>query len=127
MIFASLCLIVASTAFWFNRYIFESSNFTAIVTTSISSDSSREALATEITDRVLENKPILKNLIDDQAIKLVSALLESDQAQKIQDRAVSKLHTIVTSENPQPIEIELGPIKTALSVAASVSSFSELF
>ncbi len=89
---------------------------------SISSPSSREAIATEITDRVLQNRPVLKNIIDDQSIKVISGLLDSDRVTKLMTRTISRLQTAITSKNPTPIVLDLTGIKSALTVAASINS-----
>jgi hypothetical protein len=124
-IIAALLFIVANSAFWFNKYIFNTQNFTNLTTEAVLSDSSRQAMATVIVEKALQNRPRLESAIEQPATKLISGLLDSDLSHTVLTKTVTRLQTIMTSANPQPVVINFEPLKDAsqkiLNVASAVS------
>lgn len=118
---AAILLVIANSAVWFNNYIFDSGNFTKLTTQAIEEESSRTALATEITDRLLEKRPALKGAIDEPMIKLTSGLLNSNAAQTALDRTISQFQVIITSKNPQDVSFDLSSLKQTLSQVLTVA------
>ncbi len=112
---AGIFLIISTSAVWFNRYLFDTQSFTSTATQSLLSDSSRQAMSVEITDRLLSKKPLLKSVLDDRTEKLITALLGSDVTGRIVTKSVTELHTIVTSKEPQSVVIDLSGIKQTLT------------
>jgi hypothetical protein len=113
-VLAATLLLLANLAYWVNNSFFNTNNFTNIATTSITSESSRQALATEITDRALADRPVIRNVAGDTAVKLVSGLLGTTQANKLLSTAMSKLQVYLTSSNQQSIVLDLSGIKNVL-------------
>ncbi len=111
VIIAGVLIVIASSAFWFNNYLFNTGNFTATATEAINSDSSRNAILTEIVERALKDKPVLQNVVGERATKLVSGLLETNLAQNSLEKTVTRLHSIVVSKNPENVELDLTPLK----------------
>lgn len=112
---AAVLLIVFASMVWFNRYIFDTETFTATATPALTSDSSTKAIATEITDRLLEDRPVLKQVLSDRVITLLAALLTTDLSDRAIQKAVSTLQITMTSNNPQPVEVDLSGLKALLS------------
>lgn len=112
---AALLLILFASSVWFNRYIFDTNTFTATASSAITSESSTKALATEITDRLLQDRPVLKQVLNDRVVTLLAALLETDLSDRVVQKSVSTMQTTITSKDPQNVEIDLTPIKTILS------------
>lgn len=124
-VLAAFLLVVANSAFWFNKYIFSQDQFTKIATSALQSESSRQALAAEISDRLFANRPLLSRAIEEPAAKLISGLLGSNLANKAYTRVVDRLHTTMTSPNPQDITIDLTSIKQiATRVVAALGAES---
>lgn len=125
---AALLLIVANSTLWTNRYIFNSQNFTTVASTALLSESSRAAIGNEVSDRVFANRPALGNVLSDPLSKQVSAILNTNLAKKGIDRTITKLQTIMTSKNPENVDIDLSGIKAnadkILAVAAAISGQS---
>jgi hypothetical protein len=119
---ASLGLIITTSAFWFNQYIFNNENFTTLATQAVTSDSSRQALATEITDRLLQNRPLLQNRASDLSVKVISGVLDSSLAQGLTQRSISRLQVAMTSEYPESIQLDLVPIKDIINTVASAAA-----
>lgn len=106
-----LLLLIANIAFWFNRYIFDQNNFTRTATAAIQQESSRQAVADDLTDRLLANRPLLARVAEEPASKIIAGALGSNIANKVFARAIDGLHTMATSPNPQDITLDLTTFK----------------
>lgn len=120
-IVAAFLLTIANSAIWVNQQLFNTTNFTQTAVSSVTSESSRRAIASEITDRALADYPSIKNVVDDYAINFISGLLGSDRAEKLTTRVVSKLQIILTSKRPEPIVINLEGLKTTIGKLIEIS------
>src|SRR5579871_2269472 len=114
-IIAGILLIVANSALWFNDNIFDTTTFTNTASQALLSESSRDALAGTVVNKALAGQPALQSLVAQPATNLISGLLNSDLAHTAVQRTVTKLQTTITSKNPQPIAINLVPLKTTLT------------
>jgi len=108
---AALLLLVANSALWVNRVIFNTENFSQITTDSLLSESSRDAMATEIVDRALQDRPAAKTVVQEPATKFISGLLDTTQAHTVVSKVSSKLQIVLTSEKRENVEIDLTGIK----------------
>src|SRR5687767_7870147 len=79
---AGLALLLVHSAYWINHTIFDQATFTNIVTTSVTSESSRNAIAASTVDRVLADRPVAKRLAGDRLTALLSGLLGSDLGER---------------------------------------------
>lgn len=112
---ASLLLVLANSAFWVNRNIFDTNNFTKTAVASVTSDSSRNAIAAEVVDTALKDRPIIKQVAGPTATKLISSLLGSNQFSNILTAAVERLQVYLTSQTRESIVLNLGSIKSTLN------------
>lgn len=112
---AALLILIANSAFWFNNYIFNTTNFTNTTTQALLSESSRTAIAGQVVSKALQNRPALQKAVEEPATKLISGLLDSNVAKNLVQRSVTRLQIAITSKNPQPIEINLEPVKENLT------------
>lgn len=112
---AAALLVIANSAIWFNNYIFDGNNFTQLTTQAIEKESSRDAIASEITDKLLQNRPALKGVVDEPLTKLTSGLLGSNVAGSALNKTVSQFQVIITSKNPKDVSFDLTSIKQPLS------------
>lgn len=119
--FASLLLVLANTAFWVNRNIFDTDTFTSIAVTSITSESSRQAIANEVVDRALQDRPIIKEVAGPTATKLVSSLLGTDQFNKVLETAISRLQVYLTSNSRESIVVNLSGVKNVLESLITIA------
>ena len=71
-------LLISNTAIWLNNQVFDTTNFTNTVTTSLTSESSRNAISQNITDRIYEDRPIAKRVAGDFTTKIIGGLLATD-------------------------------------------------
>lgn len=124
-ILAALLLLVANSAYWVSHNIFDTDTFTRITDQALSQESSRTAIAGAVVDRLLEQRPVLRNVLGDQAVKLISGLLDTSQAQAVMDRAISRFHIAVTSNDPQNIEIDLTRLKSVIERIVALADVEE--
>ncbi len=122
----ALCLLIANSAFWFSRNIFNTEKFTQTTTEAVLSDSSIDAIARQITARISERKPLLASASDDLVNNIVGSILTSDRAASIFTRTISSLQTIITSSDPQSVEVNLVPLKDVLSRITAVAADTDI-
>ncbi len=124
---AAILFCVANSAVWVNRYIFDTNNFTNVATTSITSESSRNAIAGQIVNKALEDYPTARNVIGNSATNVISGILGSDQVENILTKVISKLQVAVTSNNQQSITIDLsGPKDLITKVVDVVGQYRDI-
>jgi hypothetical protein len=120
-IVASILLLVTNSAFWINKQIFNTTNFTSAVTTSLTSESSRVAMAERITDRIFADRAIARRVAGNLSTQIVSGILATDQFTGVLDSAVTRLHTYASSSNQENIDIDLTGIKDIIVKVTNAS------
>ncbi len=121
-IVASILLLVTNSAFWINKQIFNTTNFTSAVTTSLTSESSRNAIAERITDRIFADRAIARRVAGNFSTQIVSGILATDQFTGVLDSAVTRLHTYASSSNQENIDIDLTGIKDIIVKVTNASA-----
>ncbi len=124
-VIAALLLVVANSAYWVSRTIFDSNNFTRVAVASVTSDSSRQAIADEVVDRALKDVPVIKEIAGPTASKLVGSLLATNQFSHLLESATSRLHVYLTSNNRESIVLNLGSVKNVLGSLISLAGDSD--
>lgn len=114
-VIAAFLLIITNSAIWLNNQIFDTDNFSKTATASLTSEESRTAIATGLTDRAFEGRPILRNVVGDVPVKIVGGLLGTEQAAKGIDKVTSKFHVMLTSENRESVVLELSGLKSIMT------------
>lgn len=120
-VIAALLLVVANSAIWINRQIFDTNNFTTTAVTAVTSESSRQALAGEIVDRALADRPIVKNVAGNTATRLISGLLGSSQFNEALQKAVGRIQVYVTSKEQKSVSLDLSGVKNTVNTLLSVA------
>ncbi len=119
---AGLLLLAAQSAYWINHTIFDKQDFTSIVTETLQTEESRQAIASTIVDEALAERPILRRTVSSQATQLITGLLGTDLATQTFGTIIDRGYDYLTSSDPQPIVIDLLAIKTPI---AGLVSFAE--
>lgn len=114
-IVAAVLLIVANSAIWVNRTMFDTQKFTQITSTALLSQTSRSALASEIVDNALQNQPAVKAVAAEPATNFIAGLLNTQQAKNALNTVIGKVQIIFTSERPEPVVYDLSGIKGTVS------------
>jgi len=118
---AGLLIVVANSAIWVNRYLSDTNNFTKTAVTSLTSESSTDALATEIVDIALADYPVIKSLVDDTAVNFISGLLGSGRMEQAMTAVVARLQIFLTSPQKPPVVINLEGAKTTVNQLIQLS------
>jgi len=110
-IVGGILILIANSALWLNRYIFNEDTFVTTVTTSLTSESSRQAIGQRISGAVFEGRPIAQQVAGDVATQAVSGLLNTQLAETAIEKTAKRFHVVITSPNTEDIEIDLTGIK----------------
>ncbi len=108
-------LFLAQSAYWVNHTVFNKANFTDITTTALLSQSSRDAIATTVVNKSLQDRPVIKKVVGEKAISLTSGLLGSDFASQAVTALTDKTYAYATAPNRQDIKVDLTSVKQPLS------------
>jgi len=115
-------LMLAQSAYWVNHNFFNKQYFTETTKTVLTSESSKNAIATTVVNRALIDKPLIRRVAGDRAISLISGLIGTDIASQSISWAVNSSYNYMTTQNRKDITIDLTSIKNPLS---GVVSFAE--
>lgn len=118
---AGLMLVIANSAFWVNKYVFDTDNFTSIAVESVTSEPSRQAIAGEVVDTALKDYPVARQVAGSTATRLISSLLATNQFEGILTTAVSRLQVYLTSENRESVVLNLSNIKSSVESLIDLS------
>lgn len=121
-ILAGVLLVISNSAVWVNNYIFDENNFSQVVSTSLTSESSRQAIAEGVTDKVFQDRPVLKRVAGDVSTNIISGLLNTSQADTAIQEATRRLNVVVTSSSRDPVVIDLSGVKNILTQLVDVST-----
>jgi hypothetical protein len=121
LVVAAIMLFLAQSAYWVNHTVFDKDNFTNITTTALLSQSSRDAIATTVVNKSLENRPVIKKVVGEKAISLTSGLLGSEFASQAVTTLTSKTYAYATAPDRQDIKIDLTAIKTPIAGIVSLA------
>ncbi len=124
-ILAALLLVVANSAIWINRTIFDTQKFTTVTSQALLSQSSRSALAGEIVDTALQSQPAVKAVVAEPATNFIAGLLNTQQAQNALDVVVGKVQILFTSKRPEPITYDLSGIKATITKLLTLANKDE--
>lgn len=114
-------ITIAQTAWWINHTIYDTKTFSSITTTALTAESSRVAIANEIVSQSFANRPVLQATLGKSATKLISSLLETDQATNAIEKVTTKVQTILTSEKREAVTFNLVPLKKGLVVISAIA------
>jgi len=97
-------LLVANTSYWYNREILDGPQFVSTFSQGLLDEDSKEAIATEVVDRGLASRPLIKLAFGKIGKSAVYSLLSNQYFQ-------SELHTVATRAHKRitsPTDPELG-------------------
>lgn len=121
-ILAGMLLVISNSAVWVNNYIFNEYNFSQVVSTSLTSESSRQAIAEGVTDKVFQDRPVLKRVAGNVSTNIISGLLNTSQADTAIQEVTRRLNVVVTSSSRDPVVIDLSGVKNILTQLVDVSA-----
>lgn len=113
---------MAQSSYWVRYVFFDRAEFTAITSSAIQEQGSRDAIAATISDAALKDRPVLRDTIGERLTSLVSGMLASDLGDKVIASGISKTHAYLVSPGREDVTLNLTSIK---SVVATLSRVSE--
>lgn len=120
-IIAGILLVIANSGLWVNRYVFNSEAFADVVTDSLTSDSSRSAIASGVVTKAFEGRPITAKLLTNPATNLVEGMLGSNAAESGIRTVAERLNILVTSKEKKVIAFDLTGIKGVIEKITGVA------
>jgi hypothetical protein len=116
-----LLLLVGHTAYWLHTTIYNTERFTEISTQTIGLESSRQSIGTAVTDRVLADRPIARQIAGDRLSGLIAGLIGTDLAQSAIEELAERGHLLVTTPQREPISFDVSGIKQYIVTLQSVA------
>jgi hypothetical protein len=115
-------LLLLQSAVWAGRAFFDTKTFSNTVTNSLTSQSSRDAIAAELVNKAFEDRPIARRVIGPKLTSGVSSLLDSSIAENsirtISDRMQSYLSA--SDQNQKTVAIDVTGLKTVIQTVSSL-------
>jgi hypothetical protein len=71
-------------------------------------------MSQEITDRIFQDRPIVKRIAGDFSTKIISGLLATDQFNNVLTPAVERIQAYATSSNQEDVAIDIAGIKDVI-------------
>lgn len=108
----TILLFVAATGYWFNHQVVNSQQFTVNVRAALLTDDSKRAISNEIVDKGLQNRPLIRQLIGDQAKSAVYSLLNTQYFQSNFNNLAANVHTRLMTNKSSDLSIDITTIKS---------------
>lgn len=121
LIGASVALFLAESAFWINHTIFDHTTFSNIATAELQKEDSRAAIAAEIVDSALADKPLVRQVAGGKAESLISGLLASNAGDQVIRSVIDRTYAYITSSDRADVAIELSTLHTSLGTLLNVA------
>ena len=113
---------MGQSAVWISNNVFNQKTFVETTGKVLSTEESRNDIATIIVDQAFADRPVVKRIVGSQATSLLTGLLGSDLVANVYSRVANGAYAYVTSPSQQDVTIDLTSIKTPLS---GIVSFAE--
>ncbi len=120
-----LALILSLSSLWLSRVFFSQNTLSDITTTALAEQSSRDSIGRAVSDRVFEDRPVLKRVAGPKLSSLTSSILGTDIASSVVDDFVEQVRVALTTSQDETIAINLSGIKSTIGQVQSVVGTSE--
>lgn len=110
LIFAVLLFWVFAFNIWFSNTILNQENFVNTTTSVLTSEASRNAIASDVVEVTQDNFPIIGTVTAPIIEKVVVGLLDTDLFSKIFTNLSEEVYFQLTTSNPKALEINIGGI-----------------
>lgn len=121
VVLAAITLFLAQSAYWINHTVFNEQNFSNTITSTILTETNRDAIATSVVNQALADRPVAMRLVGDRAIALTSGLLGTDLSSQLIATLTSKTYAYTTSSDRQDIAVDLTAIKAPISTLVTLA------
>lgn len=122
LIFAVILLLLANVGLWLSRTLYNPENFSSITIETFQKPEVRDAIATQIVDKTLADRPLAEQVIGDPVRNAISGALESQTFKSIFERLAIRFQKYLTTSNKEDVTIEVGQLSTFINnIAAAIS------
>lgn len=121
-VIAALFLVIANSGLWVNRYVFNETAFSEVAVGAITSESSRNAIATGVANNIYQGRPLVGRVLAEPTTDIVEGLLGSRQAERALTATATRLNIVLTSKEQENITLDLTGVKSALTKLAGVTN-----
>ncbi|NBX97492.1 hypothetical protein EBQ81_01325 [bacterium] len=120
-------LLLLQSAVWAGRAFFSTKTFSSTVTNSLTSQSSRDAISTELVNKALDDRPIVRRVIGPRLTSGVSSLLNSSIAESSIRTMSDRLQTYLTTsdQSQKTVAIDVTGLKTVIQTVSSLVGTSD--
>lgn len=120
VILAAVLVIVATVAFWIEGDLLSSDVFGAKASAALTSPVSRNAIAGATVDAVLQNRPIVRELVRSPAEQAIGSLLAAPVMSDAVTELSSQLHRIITVGDINGVAIRASRVRDAIAAVVSL-------
>lgn len=104
-------VLVCHTAYWLHSTIYDTGHFTTIATAAITTETSRESIATAVVDKTFADRPVARKVVGTRLSTLIAGLLGTDLAQTAVENIVEQGHLLITAAHPESITFDTTTLK----------------
>ncbi len=115
-------IIFAVFSFWVSNNLYNTTSFTETTLKTFKSDEVRGVVAKESVERILENRPVVRQVAGGYLESFIAGVLGSDTAKGVFERSSNALHGYLFSSNRQDVTLNttsftslVKPVLTAVS------------
>lgn len=113
-------LIISFIAFFITANVYDSERFAKNTTDAITSEPARDAIATEITEALLEEESAVANFILTEPVEaLISGLLDTKIASGIFYEFSYQLNRVLVTNDFEPVTINVGEIASTIDTVVN--------
>lgn len=107
LVLAVLFFWVFIFSIWFSNNIINRDTFVSKTVSVLESEQVRNAISTELVDRVKERRPIVGAVTAPILSKIIVGILDTDLFDAVYRRMAEELHLQLTTKNPRPLVINV--------------------
>jgi hypothetical protein len=107
----SLLVLFSSFSYWYSKNILHTTTFTQTLNTALLSDESKKAISSEVVDKALQRRPLIKEFLGDTGRSAVYALLGTQYFESAFTTLASHVHARMLSAEDQDLSINIITIK----------------
>lgn len=119
LILSIVLMLFTTFGYWLSSTLYNPQKFNDIVVKVYQESQVRDAIASEITDATLQNvRPAVKQVVTDPVQKAISGILASNMFTTLFEKAATRVHSYLTSDNRKDVTLEVGQVAVFVKSAA---------
>lgn len=119
---AVVLLLIITFTTWAKNNLYDTEVFSDHVVTAVQTESVRNAIASGVTDKLYDGRPVLSRLLSSTTESFISSQLATDRAGNILDKVASKLQERAIRGKDTPVVIDIsGYTSTLASIRETIA------